>query len=421
MHRLGSTAPLLILALPLGVPACALVAGMGDLPYPEDSGADGAGADGRLRDGAAVEARTDTGQGFHDTGAESLTSDAGADAVSSGDESAESSAEVDALPGQPITAPERTWTWVPFPNAFCGNGTATGIGVNIARGSTRVLLYLGEGGACWSDTTCFTLQTAVNLSGYSGSKFATESRDANYLAQAGGFFDRTAASNAFKDYSYVYVPYCTGDMHAGNNVTTYASGTVHHVGFANMSAFLARIVPTFPAIDRVILAGSSEGGLGAAFNWWQTQQAFGSVRVDVIDDSGTFMPPDIEAIGIGESAVRTQWNLAATLPSGCTACATRLDALYGFYGTTATGHRGALLSYVEDTTQPQVYGITTAQFSQGLQEELATYGAPGLRAFMPNAPGHVLWFNPTLAVSGVTVQEFITKMVTDDPSWASVQ
>jgi hypothetical protein len=50
-----------------------------------------------------------------------------------------------AAQGQPITAPDRVWTWVPFPNAFCADGAPTGIGVNLASGSTRVLI-LPRGG-----------------------------------------------------------------------------------------------------------------------------------------------------------------------------------------------------------------------------------------------------------------------------------
>jgi hypothetical protein len=339
----------------------------------------------------------------------------------------EASTEAGVPKGPPITAPDRTWTWIPFPDAFCGNGAATGIGVNLASGSSRVVIYLEGGGACWSDLTCFTLMSASYVTtGYSASDFATESTDPSYLAQAGGFFDRTAASNPFKDDSWVYVPYCTGDLHAGNHVATYASGTVHHVGFANMSAYLARLVPTFAGVQRVILAGSSAGGYGATYDWWQTQQAFGATRVDLLDDSGTWMPPDIAADGMGESTTRAQWNLADTLPPGCTGCATRLDALYGWFASNGASHRGALLSYVQDSTLPSFWAITTAQFTQGLQEDLSTYFAPAvpaspLRSFTANTSGHVLWFDPTLTVSGVTLQQFVTQMVNDDPSWTSVQ
>lgn len=323
--------------------------------------------------------------------------------------------------GAPITAPSEQWTWVDFPDALCANGSPTGIGVNLTSKSSRVVIYLEGGGACWSDLTCYTIMSAANFStGYTGTQFMS---DATTLSAKGGFFDRTAAENPFKDYSYVFVPYCTGDIHAGNNVYKYPSGTAHHVGFANMTAFLQRIVPTFPGADRVILAGSSAGGFGAAYNWWQAQQYFGKVRVDLIDDSGTPMPPDIEAKGLGESAFRVPWNLAATFPPGCTGCATHLDALFGFYTTEFKDHRAALLSYTQDTVLPTFFGISQADFTTGLQEEISTYSAPSasFKVFTVAAMGHVLWGKPTLATNGVTLQQFVTEMVTDAKVWNSVQ
>ena len=338
-------------------------------------------------------------------------------------------------PGAPITAPDSAWTWVPFDNAFCGDGSTVGIGVNLSTTSTRVLVYMEGGGACWNDLTCFTVKAASYFTtGYKATDFTAESTDASYLAEPGGFFDRTAASNPFKDYSYVYVPYCTGDIHAGNNVFTYPSGTGHHVGFANMTAYLERLVPTFPTADRVILAGSSAGGFGAAFNWWQTQKAFGKVRVDLIDDSGTPMPPDVEALasgfgfaagGVGEAPLRTQWGLAKTFPPGCTGCSTRLDALLPFYATAFPGQRATLLTYISDSTLPTFFGISTAQFTQGLNEEIATAfpaSNQDFQYFSVQASGHVLWSHPSLTVtatSTVTLQQFVTQMVTDDTAWAS--
>ena len=349
--------------------------------------------------------------------------DATIDAESSADASLETDAGTDAGLGAPIVAPARRWTWVPFANAFCGNGSTTGIGVNLSTTSSRVLIYVEGGGACWNDLTCYSLMSAAHFNtGYNEATFTTEATSALYLAEPGGFFDRNAVSNPFKDYSYVYIPYCTGDLHAGNNVVTYAHGTAHFVGFANMSAYLARIVPTFPTPDRVVLAGSSAGGYGALLNFWQTQQKFGSTRVDLIDDSGPFMPPDISSLGVGEDAFRTQWNLASTLPSSCTACSTRLDALFGFYAEQFPTHRIALLSYIQDSVLPTYFGITTANFESGLADDISAYFTPNpnLHYFTNPGSGHVLLFNPSLTTNHVTVKQFVTQMVTDEPGWTSV-
>jgi hypothetical protein len=328
--------------------------------------------------------------------------------------------------GTAITAPASTWTWVPFPDAVCGNGSATGIGINLTGdGTSRVLLYLEGGGACWSEQTCFTFATATYVStGYGPTEFTAESTDLAYLAAPGGFFDRTAADNPFKDYSYVYVPYCTGDVHGGSNVVTYSSGTMHFAGYENIGAYLARLVPTFQDAGRVILAGSSAGGVGAALNWSRVQAAFGSVRVDVIDDSGTPMPDDaIGDAGVGlEDTWSSQWNLAAALPPACTSCKADLSTILGYFQTAFPTHRGALLSYLQDAVLPEFYGISTAQFTQGLGEDVGKYFAPSsnLKYFTYNGSGHVLFFTPTLTTAGTTVQEFITNMVNDDPSWGDV-
>jgi Pectinacetylesterase len=329
------------------------------------------------------------------------------------------------VPPGPIVAPAGQWTWIPFRDAFCANGSTTGIGVNLAAADARPLIYLEGGGACWSEETCYTQLTAANFTtGYSAASFATDSGSAGALATAGGFFDRQAADNPFKDYSYVYVPYCTGDVHAGSNVVEYGAHTAMHVGFRNFTAYLARLVPTFSAADRVFLAGGSAGGYGALFNWWQTQQAFGSLRVDLIDDSGTLMPPDVESEGSGFEAVeRIQWNLAATLPPGCTTCGSDLSSIFGFYGAAFPNSRGALLSYTQDSVIPLFYGLTTAQFTAGLDELVSSQLTPtaNLRPFLADAAGHELWFHPTLASAGVTVQQWFDQMVTDDPGWAGVQ
>jgi hypothetical protein len=330
-----------------------------------------------------------------------------------------------AAPTGPIVAPAGQWTWIPFPDAFCANGSTTGIGVNLGAAGARPLIYLEGGGACWSEETCYTEMTAANFtSGYTAASFATDSGSAGALATAGGFFDRQSADNPFKDYSYVYVPYCTGDVHAGSNVVEYGAHTAMHVGFRNFTAYLARLVPTFSAADRVILAGSSAGGYGALFNWWQTQQAFGSQRVDLIDDSGTLMPPDVESQGTGfEALERVQWNLAATLPAGCATCGADLSSIFGFYGTAFPDSRGALLSYTQDSVIPIFYGLTTAQFTAGLDELVSVQVTPtaNLRPFLADAAGHELWPHPTLISAGVTVQQWFGQMVTDDPSWVAVQ
>ena len=42
--------------------------------------------------------------------------------------------------------------------------------------------------------------------------------------QPSGFYDHDNAENPFKDWYHVIIPYCTGDIHWGDAVTTYNEG-----------------------------------------------------------------------------------------------------------------------------------------------------------------------------------------------------
>jgi Pectinacetylesterase len=319
--------------------------------------------------------------------------------------------------GKAIEAATETWTWVPFADALCADGTATGIGVNLTDKSRRVLVFLQGGGGCWSDLTCYGLKTALHITGGYGEADFKEDQ-AMYLGT--GFFDRQDPTNPFKDYSMVFVPYCTGDIHAGNNVVDYNGTKTYHVGFKNVQAYLSRLVPTFASAERVYLAGTSAGGFGAAINWWQTQQAFGKVRVDMINDSGTTLSP-MYTNSTFAAEQRTNWNLDATLPSGCTECKTDPGSLLPYYGSVFADHRAALLSYTRDTVISKFNAISMDQFAVGLEEMLKARvdPLPSFHYFVYAGDGHVLWGHPDLATKNVTVKQWLTQMVTDDKAWTS--
>jgi hypothetical protein len=339
-----------------------------------------------------------------------------------------STVEQSSTPAHPaaITVPsQKHWHWVGFANAFCGDGSTTGIGVNFNSQSSRVLIFLEPGGACWSESMCYVQHTAANFTtGYHAGNFLVDSGTGGLLTQSGGFFDRSAAANPFKNDNYIFVPYCTGDLHAGDNLYAYGAGhTGHHVGHANMTAYLQRIVATFPAATRVTLAGSSAGGYGALVNWDQTQQAFGTTEVDVIDDSGTPMPPDLyPPSGALYQASFKAWNLAATMPAGCTACAgTGLSALYAYYAATYPGDKAAFLTFEDDWVLPWFFDITSAQWLHALAEDFALVDShPSQHYFEAPGYGHILFFSPSLTARTTSVQTWLTRFTNDDPAWSDV-
>lgn len=324
----------------------------------------------------------------------------------------------DIVPGDPISAPAETWTFVPFDNAFCGDGSTTGIGVNLTDKSKNLVIFLMGGGACWDALTCYTLKTASNMDGYDEAKFQS---DVNGVLQT-SLFDRSDPQNPTKDYSFVFVPYCTGDVHAGDKIGNYNGTETHHKGLANLKAYLSRILPTFPDVSRVVLSGSSAGGFGTGFNWWRVQQVFSNARVDMINDSGQPLYSPYLSLN-RQNEWRNAWNLNGALPPDCTECMNELAALIPYYGSKPQKGKAALLSYTKDDVISAFFEfIPTTYFEEGLKKVTADEleKINDFKYFYVAGESHVLLSDPSIASKGIVLKDWLRQMAEDDPAWANV-
>ncbi len=174
------------------------------------------------------------------------------------------------------------------------------------------MILLEGGGACFDATTC-----SLNNSAYGQPEFVQFAGDAQYGGGA-GVFNRNDAANPVKDWNFVYVPYCTGDVHAGNNPqgTIESLSTQQFVGYTNMSLYLRRIAPTFPGITQVLLTGISAGGFGALANYVQVARVFDPVPVALLDDSGPPMDEPFVPACLANLFSQT-WGLDKTVQADC--------------------------------------------------------------------------------------------------------
>lgn len=252
---------------------------------------------------------TDAGAG---TDASTLTDAAkiGGDAATTDASTNDSGATF--TPGAPITGlTPGSWTWVDVAGTKCRDGSATGIGVSpAATPSSKVMIFLEGGGACFNSTTC-----GSNPATYGSLQFAGFP-NAEGIA---GIFSRADAANVVKDWNMVYVPYCTGDVHGGSATDVTVAGVIgaqQFVGYDNITRDLERIVPTFTGTTQVLLTGQSAGGFGAALNYVQTTRAFGGVPIALLDDSGPLMANPTLASCL-ESSMLTLWGMSKTVISDC--------------------------------------------------------------------------------------------------------
>ncbi len=218
--------------------------------------------------------------------------------------------------GAAIGTADKEWAWVPFPEAKCRDGSSTGLGVRLNPDSNKVVIYLEGGGACFHGESCVINDTL--FANWDQTKF-----DGWKLATGGaGIFDSSRSDNPFQDWNIIYVPYCTGDVHAGAREHVDVPGGPKDqmfVGYTNIGHYLQRLVPTFARAEQVVLTGISAGGVGAAFNYDRVAQAFCNSKVTLLDDSGPVMADQYLQPCLQERW-RELWNLDATLPADCASC-----------------------------------------------------------------------------------------------------
>ena len=286
----------------------------------------GCGDDLAAESGGESESRGDTGEGSE---GESGTAEGGGsetDTETGTDESDTSippdmpeDPEPPIYDGDPLPeAPPGEWNWVDFPDAQCIDGSPTGIGVRYGISDELVIFFEG-GGGCFNEATCGLFY--ASFAHFDELTFDLIWQD---TVLQGGIFSTTNGDNPVRDWNFIYVPYCTGDVHAGaapdTPVEGYAFGQPQQfVGYTNVFHFLDRVVPTFADSSHVLVTGISAGGFGAAFNYDRIADAFADARVTLIDDSG---PPltDPYLVPCMQQTWRDLYNLNETLPADCTDC-----------------------------------------------------------------------------------------------------
>lgn len=378
--------------------------------------------------------------------------------------------ELDA--GGPVTADAGQWTWIPVEGSQCASGSTAGFAINLADAGTDLFIYLQGGGACWNTGTCVPSLVqygpACSYSGvclYNGAggtqptashvtAFDPFPRDGGgalpgELAQftSARAVDRADPTNPFRSATFVYVPYCTGDLHGGRSSKTYQyqyglfdpvrSYTVHFAGARNMELYLRKLHLTLPGAQRVWLTGSSAGGYGATLNFQRTKQEFTGAEVALLADSSPFLP----------TYHWSEWNAAWSLelPAGCADCDAGLPQVMSHLLSTYPESRLGLLAYSQDhIISWYFYGAPglndllnppVGPYATDLGAQEATYDATANgKYFVLNGTQHVLWpgYGTRLADGGYTapapsndggtdLKRWIDAWATGGPEWTSTR
>jgi Pectinacetylesterase len=193
---------------------------------------------------------------------------------------------------------------VPSGDCMCADGSEFSFWERRAD-PTKVVLFLDGGGSCYDATTCaFTGTGGEN--DYYDYNLSTE------RPMGSGIFDFARADNPFADYSFLYVPLCTGDAYLGDVTREYSPDlTVEHNGFVNGTAALSYLAEHYPDANQVVVVGKTSGSVAAP--------VYGGLVADLLPDaqvtvfggqSGAFPDdPDFNAEYFGDL-----WGAYDTMP-----------------------------------------------------------------------------------------------------------
>ncbi|MDP6661556.1 MAG: pectin acetylesterase-family hydrolase [Candidatus Thalassarchaeaceae archaeon] len=146
---------------------------------------------------------------------------------------------------------------------------------------SRVVLYFQGGGGCWNDYSCQfeggTYKTTVG-------EWDNPSTASSVYSNNGGIFNFNNEDNPFADWSFVFVPYCTGDIHIGATVTEYEGGPVSHNGHVNSQTAYAHMLETYPLATQIFVTGSSAGSPPSPFYGALASDDYPEASIAVFND-----------------------------------------------------------------------------------------------------------------------------------------
>ncbi len=258
-----------------------------------------------------------------------------------------------------------------------------------AGNPNRILIALDGGGACWNAATCIGSPLAGD------STYTVElDETAEGLGEGEGLLDTSNEENPYKNYTQVFVPYCSGDIHWGRKDVTYSltlqegapplSLEIKHRGSDNVLSVLNWLKTEgrkeynldFRRARDITVTGLSAGGYGATLAYPYVAEMAPRARLNLISDA---------AIGVQTQAFYNQtiydaserdaasWGVKDSLPPfvpgldesflASTSAEDFTPALFGLLAEYTPEAKLSAITHDFDAVQVFFYALQTGQLA----------------------------------------------------------
>jgi len=214
-----------------------------------------------------------------------------------------------------VTLDSATW------GTSCGDGSPYAFWLRLAPSGSpvwQVVTDMQGGGVCLGEGDCGRVNPGL--------------LKADEGQQGGGYLSTNPAVNPFSDWTMLFMPYCTQDLHIGGGGTsTFSTFSVQRYGALNARAalrYLRDVVwAELEASDpdgwhpdrlRVMFSGESAGGYGVMYNYHYPLDELRWVNTTAMPDSGLALGGTLPLL-VTVFGAANQWNILPMLPPYCTA------------------------------------------------------------------------------------------------------
>lgn len=278
----------------------------------------------------------------------------------------------------------------------------------------KVMIFLNGGGACWRAAECDPRAKPT---------YTMTADSANDASVRQGIFDVANDKNPVRDYTMIYIPYCTGDVHLGTRTVDYEKGaartfTVRHEGAANLEAVLDWVYSNVKSPRLLFVTGVSAGAIPSPVVAAKVARHYPRARVVQLGDAaGGYDAPAVPALLAGWGA--TDYLQRDPAYRSLDSADFSFERLYLAASRSAPRVHFAQYNAVDDATQLyflSLLGIRNTPLSKLLAADLAqvSNGTSWFHSYTAPGKAHtILRSNAmyTTKVDGVVFNDWLTQLL----------
>ena len=281
----------------------------------------------------------------------------------------------------------------------------------------KVMIFLNGGGACWRAQECDP---------HGKPTYTMTVDSANDVSVRTGLLDVANEANPVRDYTIVFVPYCTGDVHLGTREVEYElkgdkTLSVRHGGGANVEAVLDWVYTNIHNPRTVFVAGVSAGAVASPVVAERVARHYPRSRiVQLGDGAGGYHSDAIPGILAGWGA--TDYLADDPAFRSLDSASFTFERLYTAAARVAPRVHFAQFNTAEDATQLSflaMLGIRNKPLGGFIATDLEEIrgAVPSFRSYTAPGKAHTILRSNAVystVVDGVAFKDWLTALVNGD-------